>query len=100
MIGLREADAIDETTNDGKEQADAKKKNAVAMANLMMAFTSETTMGLVWKAKTSDWPGGLVHLVVASFFKKFQPQDTLTRVAEKDAQWSHDEERRKSSNTV
>jgi len=31
LIGLKEADTIDETTNDGKEQAAAKKRNAVAM---------------------------------------------------------------------
>jgi hypothetical protein len=80
LIGLRDADMIDETTNDGKEQAAAKKRNAIAMANLTMAFTSETTMGLVWKAMSSDWPGGLAHLVVTSLFKKYQPQDTITRV--------------------
>jgi hypothetical protein len=28
----------------------AKKRNAIAMANLTMAFTSEMTMGLVYKA--------------------------------------------------
>ena len=37
----------------------AKKRNDIAMANLTMAFTSEMTMGLVYKAQTEEWPGGL-----------------------------------------
>jgi hypothetical protein len=36
-----------------KVQAMAKQQNATAMANLTMAFTSEATMGLVYKAKTT-----------------------------------------------
>jgi hypothetical protein len=53
MTGLKDADAIaDETIEPGKSQAAAKKRNAVAMANLTMAFASEMTMGLVWKAMT------------------------------------------------
>jgi hypothetical protein len=53
MTGLKDADAIaDETIKPRKLQAAAKKRNAVAMANLMMAFASEMTMGLVLKAMT------------------------------------------------
>jgi hypothetical protein len=37
-------------------------------------------MGLVFKAKTTEWPDGLAHLVVSALFKKYQPQDTITRV--------------------
>jgi hypothetical protein len=46
-IGLKDADTIDEMTSIGKKQAAAKKRNVIAMANLMMAFTSETTTGLL-----------------------------------------------------
>jgi hypothetical protein len=45
-----------------------------------MAFTTEGTMGLVYKAKSTDWPGGLAHQVVSALLKKHQPQDTITRV--------------------
>jgi hypothetical protein len=48
----------------------AKKRNAIAMANLTMAFTSEMTMGLVYKAQTEEWPGGLAHLVVARHYRR------------------------------
>jgi hypothetical protein len=45
--------------------AKAKKRNAIATTNLTMALTSEMTMGLVYKAQTEEWSGGLAHLVVA-----------------------------------
>ena len=58
----------------------AKKRNAIAMANLTMAFSSEATMGLAYKAITTDWPGGLAHLVVKSLMDKYQPKDLISRV--------------------
>jgi len=75
-----EGTTIDETTEDGKKQALAKKRNAIAVANLSMAFTTEGTMGIIYKSMTSEWPSGLAHLVVASLMKKYRPQDTITRV--------------------
>ncbi len=51
------------------------------MANLSMAFTSEKgKMGLVYKAMTPEWPGGLAYLVVEALNKKYRPQGTITRV--------------------
>jgi hypothetical protein len=75
-----EATSINPTTATGKEQEAAKRRNAVAIANLTMAFTSEATMSLVYKAMKTDWPSGLAHLVVEALFKEYQPQDTITRV--------------------
>jgi hypothetical protein len=43
---------LDETVNADKIMIAVKKRNAVAMVNLSMAFTSEGTMGLVYKAMT------------------------------------------------
>jgi hypothetical protein len=40
-----EAEALDESDDTHKDKIAAKKRNAVAMANLSMAFTSEATMG-------------------------------------------------------
>jgi hypothetical protein len=56
------------------------QRNAIAMANLTMAFTSEATINLVCKAMTVEWPTGLAHLVVLALFKKCRPQDTIARV--------------------
>ena len=58
----------------------AKTKNATAMAHLTMAFTSESTMGIVYKSMTVEWPEGIAYLVVESMMKKYKPQDTITRV--------------------
>jgi hypothetical protein len=58
----------------------AKTKNATAMAHLTMAFTSEMTMGLVYKSMNTEWPEGVAYLVVESMMKKYKPQDTITRV--------------------
>jgi hypothetical protein len=80
LVNETEDSTVDESTAAGKALGAAMKRNALAMANLTMAFTNETTMGLVWKAMNDDWPGGLAHLVVAALFKKYQPQDTITRV--------------------
>ena len=75
-----EGDEIDETTAEGKKVAAAKKRNATAMACLTIAFTSEANMCLVYEAVTSEWPSGLAHQVVSALFKKYQPQDTMTKV--------------------
>jgi hypothetical protein len=80
LSGIKEDSVIDTMTAEGKAAEAARRWNALAMANLTMAFTSNTLMGLVWKAMTSDWPSGLAHLIVSALFKKYQPQDTITRV--------------------
>jgi len=71
---------IDETTDVGKKQAKAKKMNAIAMANLTMAFTTEALMGIVNKAVKTEWPSGLAYLVIDALFKKYVPQDLISMV--------------------
>jgi hypothetical protein len=45
-----------------------------------MAFKSEATMRLIYKAKNTAWPGGDVHKVVKALFKKYRPIDMMTLV--------------------
>ena len=55
--------------------------SAVAMANLTMAFMTEATMGLVYKAMSNDWTGGLAHEVMAALLKKkYKLEDMISRV--------------------
>jgi hypothetical protein len=75
-----EDDVLDETKSDEKRKADARKRNGVAMANFAMAFTTESQMGMIYKAVTTEYPGGLAHLVVQALFKKYEPDDKITRV--------------------
>ena len=44
---------LDESKDEDKKKIVVKKCNSVAMVNLVMAFTSETMMGLVYKAMTT-----------------------------------------------
>ena len=37
-------------------------------------------MGMIYKAVTTEYPGGLAHLVVQALFKKYEPDDKITRV--------------------
>eukprot|EP00567_Pseudictyota_dubia_P000197 CAMPEP_0197464978 /NCGR_PEP_ID=MMETSP1175-20131217/64306_1 /TAXON_ID=1003142 /ORGANISM="Triceratium dubium, Strain CCMP147" /LENGTH=131 /DNA_ID=CAMNT_0043000981 /DNA_START=172 /DNA_END=567 /DNA_ORIENTATION=+ len=77
-----ESDVISESTSDGKKAAAAKKRNAIAMANLTLAFTTESAMNWVYKAMTSAWPTGLAHRVIKAMNDKFKPTDTMSRVLE------------------
>jgi hypothetical protein len=75
--------SIDDTTDVGKKQTKAKKRNAIAMANLTMALESAGLMSLVFEAMSNPlWPGGLACNVVTELSKKCMPQDTMTRVLE------------------
>ena len=67
---VSEVEVLDETKDEDKKKIVVKNRNSVAMANLVMAFTSETMMGLVYKVMTNEWPNGLAHLVIKGLFKK------------------------------
>jgi hypothetical protein len=41
---------LDETKSDEKRKSDARKRNGVAMANQAMSFTTESLMGMIYKA--------------------------------------------------
>eukprot|EP00977_Amphora_coffeiformis_P005922 scaffold1253_cov146-Amphora_coffeaeformis.AAC.5 len=75
-----EATALDLNDPTEKRQAEAKKRNAVAVASLTMAFTTQALMKHVTKACNDDWPGGLAHKIVKSLFAKYRPKDNITKV--------------------
>jgi hypothetical protein len=50
------------------------------MANLTMAFETECLLGMIYKAMSNDWQAGLAHLVVVQPFKKFSPDNRISRV--------------------
>ena len=56
----------DEEEIDATAMEEAKKQNQHALMYLMMAFTSESVMGMVYKSWTAALPGCLVRLVVVS----------------------------------
>ena len=75
-----EGDVLDEAIPADMLKIAARKRNAVAMANFAMSFTDETTLGMIFKAISTDWPTGKSSVVVALLLKKFKPEDTMTRV--------------------
>jgi hypothetical protein len=66
-------DLEEEEEEEGLRQEAAKKRNDIAIANFMMAFTSEGIIGLVYKAVTVDWPDGLPHLIVLAMLQRYMP---------------------------
>lgn len=75
-----DAAVLDEMTVTGKASTAAKQRNALAMANLTMAFETEGLLGIVYKSTSSRWPAGLAHEVVAQLQKKYSPDDRISRV--------------------
>jgi hypothetical protein len=57
---LPEAEELeDEDEEDTEARQNAVKRNAIAMANLTMAFETEALMGMIHKSITDEWPSGL-----------------------------------------
>ena len=55
------------------------KANALAMANLTMAFTNDNNvcMGFVFKSMDNDWPKGRAWYVMEKLEKKYRPNDLM-----------------------
>jgi hypothetical protein len=88
--GLPSSNALtlDASTDAGKRAKACKNRNNGAMANLMMAFaTQQQLLGLIYKAQTTDWPGGLAHLVVTALKKKYQLVDMVSMVEMRQPPW-------------
>eukprot|EP00591_Stephanopyxis_turris_P000610 CAMPEP_0195508876 /NCGR_PEP_ID=MMETSP0794_2-20130614/1972_1 /TAXON_ID=515487 /ORGANISM="Stephanopyxis turris, Strain CCMP 815" /LENGTH=163 /DNA_ID=CAMNT_0040635957 /DNA_START=67 /DNA_END=558 /DNA_ORIENTATION=+ len=71
---------IDARSDQGKKQLRAKRANAVAMANLTMAFTTEALIGMVYQAQTSLWSSGLTYVIVDALHKKYIPKDLVSKI--------------------
>ena len=72
-LPLTEASVIDETTPSGKLQAAAKQRNADAMGSLIIACQHPTMISYIYESQTTDWPGGLAHVVIARLLAAYQP---------------------------
>ena len=72
--------SINVKTDDGKKQLKAKKLNVIAIANLTMSFTSEALIGMVYSEMIDEWPTGVASNVVWVQFKKYCPQDLVSKI--------------------
>ena len=70
----------EELATDTDEEKAARKRNALAMYNFMLAFSTEGLMGIIFKARTTLYPNGKAYKVVEMLFAKYKPSDTISRV--------------------
>ena len=54
--------------------------NAIAIANLTIAFTSELLIGMVYQERTTNWPSGMPHTLVDASFNKYIPQYLVSKI--------------------
>ncbi len=61
-----------------KAQDDARKRNLHAMACYTMAFTTDSLMAMLYRARKAEWPSGIAANVTVALFSRYQPDDMLT----------------------
>ena len=66
-----EEEDLDETDSDQVLTIKARKRNAVAVANLTMAFTTEEAISIVYDSATTSWPSGLAWKIIKAMKKKY-----------------------------
>ena len=71
---------INLATTEGKKQEKSNNMNVIVITNITMDFTSESLTGMVYQARTTEWPSGLVHMVVDALFKKYVLQDLVSKI--------------------
>jgi hypothetical protein len=64
-----------------KTQEEAIELNAITVAYLTIALeTSNKLMAIVHKSKSKDWPNGQAHLIINELFRKYAPDDMVSKV--------------------
>ena len=58
----------------------AVKRNAVAFTNLSLALNSEQLVILLVVGQTTDWPSGLVWKVIEALYRRFKPNDIVSKI--------------------
>ena len=66
--------------NVAEKQKIAKKRNAIAFANLAAALDSPSLIGILMRAQTTEWPSGLACNVIKQLFEKYEPKDTVSLI--------------------
>ena len=72
-----EGAALNTDANIAEKQKMAKKRNAIAFANLTTALDSPSLIGILMRAQTTEWPSGLACNVIKQLFEKYEPKDTV-----------------------
>ena len=75
-----EAVALNTDENVAEKQKMAKKRNAIAFANLTAALDSTSLIRILMRAQSTAWPSGLACNVIKLLFEKYEPKDTLSLI--------------------
>ena len=75
-----EGAALNTDANTAEKQKMAKKRNAIAFANLTTALDSPSLIGILMRAQTTEWPSGLACNVIKQLFEKYEPKDTVSLI--------------------
>lgn len=74
-------DAAEITAGDpGRPAREAKRRNAVAYANLSLAMNTEQTIRMLIAGQTAEWPNGLAWKVVQALHQRFKPADVVSKI--------------------
>ena len=79
------SEKINETTEIGKLQAEAKKQNQLAMSSLTMAMSKLSLLTFIRGTRSKEWPKGKACLVMKALKERFQPDDQIALVEARQA---------------
>jgi hypothetical protein len=68
-----------DVSSDNKKRL-ARQRNLMAISCLTMAFSDDALLNMVEQSETSDWPSGLAYTIFDELFKKYRPDDIISRV--------------------
>jgi hypothetical protein len=63
--------------NTTADQHAALERSNLAIANLTMAFQTESLMSLMYKAESTRWPISRAYIVIDLLFKKYKPSKKI-----------------------
>jgi hypothetical protein len=81
-LPTKEKDIFDLISNEGKNWANAVKKNKKAMMQFALSFTKVAQLNKRNSAGSTnkDWPSGKAHEVISQLVKENEPDDTMAKM--------------------
>ncbi len=81
-LPTKEKDTFDLTSDEGKNWANAVKKNKKAMMQFALSFTKVAQMNKLNRAgrTNKDWPSGKAHEVMTQLVKEYEPDDMMAKM--------------------
>jgi hypothetical protein len=81
-LPMKEKDIFDLTSDEGKNWANAVKKNKKAMMRFALSFTKVAQLKKLNHAgrTNKDWPSGKTHEVMTQLVKEYEPDDMMAKM--------------------